>query len=687
MCGQFAEEYQLVQELERLRLTVAAAGIGTWDWDPLNDRATWSEKNGELLGLPHGTVTSYSTFLATVHPDDRQRVAEALSSALAGEVNYEVECRVIWPDGTPHWFLGRGHVIRDATGKPIRMVGVSVDISDRKRIQEEREQLLAERECQREFLRRLVDNAPIGIAVINARDGRYILTNPTYEAVPGRPVPPMVGHQVGEFSPPATAAFMQWVLQHVVQTGQPFSVREHEASMGPGREHTWWNNDVVPLLNEAGHVESVLALTMEVTEQVQARKRIEELAAQMQASRDQLETMNQALEQRVAVRTAEVESRSSQLRRLVSELTEAEQRERRQLAQMLHDHLQQLLVGAKLNLGAIRPPGKDEALRQSLTKVDDLLSQAIAASRSLTVELSPPILYQEGLVAVLHWLAQWMHEKHGLAIEVQADPQADPQAQDMRLLLFQSVRELLFNVVKHAKVDRAIVEMSRAEGDMVQIAVSDAGAGFDLAQRLAERTVEGRFGLFSIQERLESMGGQMEIASAPGQGTRVVLRAPIHPPGRPAVPRQAPPSPGLHAHRLAAPPPQEQPPTERSDKIRVLLADDHDLVREGLAKLLQAEPDIEVVAQAWDGQMALERTIVTRPDVVVMDVSMPGMDGVEAAQLLKAEMPEIHVIALSMHDEKQVAAAMAEAGAATYVNKAAPSELLIDAIRLCGRRR
>ena len=121
-------------------------------------------------------------------------------------------------------------------------------------------------------------------------------------------------------------------------------------------------------------------------------------------------------------------------------------------------------------------------------------------------------------------------------------------------------------------------------------------------------------------------------------------------------------------------------------KIRVLLADDHEIVREGLASLLESQSDIEVIGQVGDGETAVNAARQTLPDVVVMDVSMPGMNGVEATRLLRAELPSVQVIALSMHEEMQISEAMQQAGAATYVSKGGATELLIDAIRLCAGR-
>src|SRR5690606_18132098 len=138
-----------------------------------------------------------------------------------------------------------------------------------------------------------------------------------------------------------------------------------------------------------------------------------------------------------------------QLRRLASELTNAEQRERRRLAQALHDHLQQIWVAAKMQVGMLSHRPGDDTTGESLERLDNLLKRSIDASRSLTVELSPPILYDAGLAPALHWLSRNMLETHHLQVSVEADEEADPESDNAKAFLFQAVRELLFNVVKH----------------------------------------------------------------------------------------------------------------------------------------------------------------------------------------------------------------------------------------------
>jgi CheY-like chemotaxis protein/anti-sigma regulatory factor (Ser/Thr protein kinase) len=325
-------------------------------------------------------------------------------------------------------------------------------------------------------------------------------------------------------------------------------------------------------------------------------------------------------------------------------------------------------------------------------QLTELLDEAIDSSRSLSHELSPQVLYEAGLGPALEWLAPRMENQHGLRIYVAAEEEAEPDAEDVKVLLFQAVRELLMNVVKHAGVDEAWMRMRHEDGDRLRLEVEDRGPGFD-----PEQTDKGdggeQLGLFGIRERLRALSGEMKIDSAPGEGTRITLFASIHG-DRPAVAEQHP-----GAGEAAAPdlenalPAKPEPVVEgaalepeaadltAAHPIRVLLVDDHRIVREGLAGILRGEPDIELVAEASDGQEAVERTERTEPDVVVMDVSMPRMDGTEATRIIRRDHPEIRVIGLSMHDREDLAQAMHEAGASAYLTKGGPASELIEAVR------
>ncbi len=412
---------------------------------------------------------------------------------------------------------------------------------------------------------------------------------------------------------------------------------------------------------------------MDITDRKRAEEKIREL--------------NEDLEWRVAERTVNLaeankalKQRAQQLQALALEFTQTEQRERRRLAQMLHDHLQQLLVGARMRLELLRKRAKSDQMRSAIQEAETLVDESVEASRLLTVELSPPVLHDAGLTVALEWLGRWMQEKHDLSVDVAVDDEAEPAAENIRILLFQCVRELLFNVVKHANVKCAQVRMAYSGDDEVEIVVSDDGIGFDPTGIHQQKGSLTAFGLFSIHERLDLLGGRVAIDSARDRGTRVKLIAPRHVavsaeggstvrPGQPIAYMQRP----IRKGRGSA--------GETDHRIRVLLADDQRVMREGLTALLAQESDIEVVGEAADGEMALELAHITEPDVIIMDVSMPAMDGIEATRRILAELPSVRVIALSMHEEEDMAAKMLQAGAVGYLTKGGPSEALVATIR------
>ena len=186
-----------------------------------------------------------------------------------------------------------------------------------------------------------------------------------------------------------------------------------------------------------------------------------------------------------------------------------------------------MLVAAQMQLILIERHCDNAEIIAGLQSTEMILKEAVGVVRSMTVELSPPVLQQEGLAAALVWLAARMREQHAFHVHVHADNQGEPRSEEVRFLLFESVRELLFNASKHSGQSEATVAMSYSASGFVEITVDDRGKGFSPQQIEAERTSAGSFGLFSIQQRLAFFGGRMTIHSAPGQGTRVTLRAPL----------------------------------------------------------------------------------------------------------------------------------------------------------------
>ncbi|MGE0468325.1 MAG: chemotaxis protein CheB [Nitrospira sp.] len=365
---------------------------------------------------------------------------------------------------------------------------------------------------------------------------------------------------------------------------------------------------------------------------------------------------------------------------LTKELTLTEQRERKSLATELHDSLVQLLALSKIKADQI----KQQTGGPLVEELDGILDQALTYTRTLVAQLSPPFFRDLGLPYAFKWLAEQM-EPRGLRLTVEVENGFPSVADDDATLLFQAARELLMNVVKHAGTDHARLAVTTADGT-VHITVSDEGSGFDVAAAMSlagadEQTnrVPG-FGLFSIHERMRALGGRLELVSRPGDGTRATLVLPI---GRQAVAplRGAEPIPrSAGAPRTTHHVPRVTPDDSRT--IRVLLVDDHAMVRQGLRTILDSYPDLEVVGEAADGEEAVAAADRLRPSVVVMDINMPRMNGIEATAHIKAHDPAVVVIGLSVQADAHSRAALLEAGAVALVTKEAAAEELYRTIRL-----
>ncbi|MCE3225275.1 MAG: putative Histidine kinase, partial [Nitrospira sp.] len=414
----------------------------------------------------------------------------------------------------------------------------------------------------------------------------------------------------------------------------------------------------------AGSPTRMIGVCTDITERKQAEQALRE-------SEDKLRRLAGQLEQLVVERTAG-------LRALATELNLTEQRERQRLATELHDHLQQLLVLSKLKLGqgkrlAESLPSCVELMKQT----DEVLSQALTYTRTLVAELSPPILKEFGLSAALTWLAEQMRQ-HQLTVLVQALSDEPKVPEEHAVLLFQSVRELLINSAKYAGTGVATVSVRR-ESSALCVEVRDEGKGFDTTGAWHQEATasSSKFGLFSIRERMKALGGMFELQSSPDKGTNAKLVLPLTSNDSGEAPPVEATSKKVEEEVRVAPPPQRPPDTV----IRVLLVDDHAMMRQGLRSVLEAYADVHIVGEARDGEEAIASVRHHEPSIVVMDINMPNMNGIDATIRIKASYPEIKVIGLSVNADESNQRAMKQAGADLLLTKEAAVDELYRAIQ------
>ena len=419
---------------------------------------------------------------------------------------------------------------------------------------------------------------------------------------------------------------------------------------------------VSPIKDASGRIIGASKSARDITE----RKRIEA----------DLRALTEELDLRVVQRTQALTESQERLRALATELSLAEERVRRKLANELHDYLGQLLVVCRLKLTqatqymkeskAIQHVLKDSPVMPQLQDADRILQDSISYSRSLVAQLTPPVLREFGLVMGLTWLADQM-KQHGLTVRLKLGIPSIDLGEDHAILLFQSVRELLMNVVKHAGISEATLAIQLTNEQVFTVTVEDKGHGFDLARKQA--ATDKHFGLFSIRERMDAIGGSLQISTVVGQGTTAILSVRLRDRTAPAL--SATPVSPVSGVAAKAP---------GTAALRILMVDDHPLVRQGMRGVVEGFENMRVVGEAADGQEAVQLAESLRPDVIIMDVNMPRMDGIEATRAIKRANPQITVIGLSVHNSEQVEAAMKAAGAASYLTKDAAPEQLYSAI-------
>jgi signal transduction histidine kinase/PAS domain-containing protein len=681
---------------QRLALAASGAGIGMFEWNIPTGEVFGTERHALLLGFATATTTTATTATATalsqpyqrsdwmerVHPDDRPQMEANLRRAMADRTLHEAEYRVVWPDGSMHWIASRGVFEYDAQEQPEHMLGIAMDITDRK----ETEVALA---MLSDVASMANDATDVEAAVVYAlkRVSEYNGWKCGHAWLPADDDPdellpryvwyekaPVRCDRLQDRVPASRLKRGDGLVGRVFASGKPEFTNDVDAHLAVCRASLskYMGIQTACAFPVFAGEERIVGVIEFIAERhiSPTERRLTYMASvgtllgrviERQRAEQALRELNETLRQR-----------TRDLQRLATQLSLAEQHERSRLAKLLHDDLQQLLVAASLRLSCLAE-GAQDGPRQELAKIDALLQDCQIIARDMSHQLSPPILRHGTLAEVVAWLAQWFGDKHGLTVAVDAQEAVPAVSEHLRVFFFQAVRELLFNAVKHSGSTAARVILSYYD-DRLTVQVEDGGSRFDPhAVEIRLRRPEG-LGLFSIRERLQALGGRLEIERTRQGGAVCRLVVPLAGATEPLAESTEPE--GVEMIRCSD--------SRLRRVIRLLVVDDHALVREGFVSLLNRQPDLSVVGEAADGAEAIQRAEELRPDVVLMDVDMPTMDGMEATRRLVEQHADIAVIALSLHEDASLSRAMTEAGAGAYVSKRAATEELVEAIhRVC----
>ncbi|NJO05076.1 MAG: response regulator [Chloroflexaceae bacterium] len=360
--------------------------------------------------------------------------------------------------------------------------------------------------------------------------------------------------------------------------------------------------------------------------------------------------------------------REQRLQELVARLMMAQEEEHRRIAYELHDGLAQVAASAYQHLQTFAHQYTPDSLtaKQQLATMLELAQRVVKEAREVIAGLRPTVLDDFGLASALRLEVERLRSE-GWDVMYEEATRLQKLPAHIETAFYRVAQEALTNIRKHARTQRARV-LLRYDDRHVRLEVQDWGSGFDTASFAGSMGGE-QIGLMGMQERMYLLNGTFEIGSQPGQGTRIVAEAPL------------PPSLGVATAPVSHESKPPVRPASSTHRIRILIADDHELTRAGLRMILANEPDIELVGEATNGREALEQCRDLKPDLALLDIRMPEMDGLQATHAIKRVSPRTSILIVTMHENPDYLIAAMRAGASGYLLKDTDQREMITAIR------
>ena len=464
---------------ERLRLALEAGQTVMWDHDLRTGEIVASGYRFDVPGLREDDISTFDDFVAAMHPDDRDRVVNAIGGLAEGVLEEELEFRLVGQDGTVRWVASRASIIMDEAGEPSHMVGLAPDITARKQAE-------VELRASNDLLSALLDSSPLAIAATDL-DRRLTIWNAAAERMFG------------------------WRAEEVLGKVSPVIPAE-ELERLEGFFERLWNGDVIvdaettrihrdgtrldtslslaPLIDAEGIVYGTVGVLSDIGERKAAQ-------AELQQSLELLRTAN------------------DDRRRLLERLVRAQEEERQRIAADIHDDSVQALTALALRLGIAAGQTADPETAETFRDAERTTQRAIDRLRRLMFELRPPALDRDGLVEALRIYLEQMKSDHDLEYTLDVSFASEPRAES-RATLYRIAQEAIVNVTKHARASRLSVRAEERSGG-VWVRIDDDGTGFSPQ----EARKVGHVGLDSMRERAELAGGWWKVDSTAGAGSTV----------------------------------------------------------------------------------------------------------------------------------------------------------------------
>ena len=461
------------------------------------------------------------SFYPFILEEDRQAEIRKIESLTKDAPNNVSECRKKYPDGIVRWHQWTNRAFFDDRGDIIEYQSVGRDITERKRAEE----LLRESE---DMFKSFAENALVGIYLMQDDKMKYV--NPQFMEMIGFTLDDCLDKNFiktvvyPDDLPVVLDTVKRRILGEITTAQYDFRLIKKTGEITNVEVY----GSRVFYKNRPAIIGTILDISKRKQSEEALQRAHDELEDRVKERTKELSRVNASLNILVcdlqqSKKTISVHEQ--QLKALVTQLSLTEEHERRRIATALHENIGQILALIRIELGALTELVLSAEARNEIRQIRELIDEVIQFVRTLTVELSPPMLYELGFYAAVKRLAEQYQEKYNISFHFIGNGESVSPDQEMSILLFNAVRELMVNIVKHAKAKRATVSVME-DADEIKIIVEDDGIGFDTTRLRPDGSNEG-FGILNIAERLSGIGGWIKIQSAPNAGTTVLLAVPL----------------------------------------------------------------------------------------------------------------------------------------------------------------
>lgn len=597
---------------ERLRRSQLYANIGTWDWNIQTGELICSERVGALFGHPENNqATSYKNYFNDIHPDDRQQFIDAIDACVQQGAEFNIEFRCVWPDGTIHWLLERGDVVRDKDGVALNMLGVVQDITERKLV----ELKILEQQAKLVIFKHIIENVADCVITIDSV-GAIRSFNPAAERLFGYSAAEVINSNVKLLMPePYHSEHDQYLARHMA--GQPAGIIGKQVELpGKHKDGTVFLMGLTITAMEIDNAKNFVGILRDISE----RKQYEQ---EIIAAKDEAERANSAKSEFLSGMSHELRTPMNAILGF-GQLLEIDD----MLSEEQADYVSEIL----------------KAGRHLLELINEVLDLAKIESGKINLSLEP--LHCAELVAECLALHKPIAQMQGITLNDAAIGCYMVRADRTRLK--QVLLNLLSNAIKYNRPQGEVSVRVSAHHGLVRFSVSDTGNGIPVArqhelfQPFSRLDAEGSeiegtgIGLTICRRLIEMMGGIIGVESGEGQGSVFWIELP-----------EVVSDTGARNHV------EEQAMTVGAKSVSerrytVLYIEDNPANLRLVAQILSRNPKVQLIT-AHTPELGLELASVRHPDLILLDINLPDMDGYQVLSVLRSldSVKKTPVVAIS----------------------------------------